>query len=288
MNKDLEKIRKKLGHLTLDWKPSEFLDTGVPDLNEVLGHREKGLQYGRIIELAGWESQGKSMIALTIASLAQAQGALVIWADYENSFDETWAIQRGLNVEETVVIQPYIGKFGKEANERLATAQELCEEVESIIKTNRKKYDKMLLVGDSIAAMLTEGESDGGISGQTMRTNMELPMFLSKLFRRWIGLAQTHNVLMFFTNQLRSKPDQYNPDYTPGGRAVAFYCHVRARIRRAKGGYIKDHGKNIGIQGIIKNRKNKTGSPENGEVGFKYKYAGSLEFLKASKLEREE
>lgn len=299
MGKDLEKIRAKLGHLTLEWEPVEFMDTGFPDLNEVLGHPTKGLEFGRLMEIAGWESQGKTALALSLTALAQQQGAAIVWADFENSFDAEWAKTRQMKVEidsegkvigpdEFELIQPYVGNFEKEKLPRLSTAQELCAEVEAVLALKHKKFKKITLVVDSIPAMLSEGEAEAGLEGQNLRTNMDLPLFLGKLLRRWIGLAQSYNVMMIFINQLRNKPDPYNPVYTPGGNATRFYCHARVRIRRAKGGFIKKKGKNVGIQGIIENYKNKSGSPERAKVGFKLYFKGPMEFLAADKLEKED
>jgi len=80
----------------MKWKPTVWLDTKIPDLNSVIGDEEYGIPYGRIIEIAGWESVGKSAIILSLAALAQADGALVVWGDFENSFNPKWALQRGM------------------------------------------------------------------------------------------------------------------------------------------------------------------------------------------------
>jgi recombination protein RecA len=301
---ELAKIRAKLGHLTMEWQPSKMLDTGVPDLNEVLGNRETGLTFGRIMEISGWESQGKTAIALCLAALAQKQGAWIIWIDFENSFDPTWAVARGLDLDKVIVIAPYVGSFntkkkkkGEEEEEiqvaskkmRLATAQELCEEGEAAMAQISKHCDKIMMIVDSIPAMLPEGEQADGLSGANMRTNMDLPMFLSRLLRRWIGMAQAYNTMVVLINQLRQKPIGFgDPDYTPGGNAVRFYCHVRVRMYRSKGGVIKRKGKTVGMQGIIRNVKNKSGSAERAKVGFKLYFQGPMEFLPAAELEKDE
>src|ERR1017187_9999898 len=94
-SKTLSQIRAKLGHAQLEWTPNAWLDTGIPDLNRVLGHADKGLAYGRIIEMSGWESSGKSALGLSVAALAQRNGAVVVWGDIENSWDPGWAKLRG-------------------------------------------------------------------------------------------------------------------------------------------------------------------------------------------------
>src|SRR5215471_15982158 len=136
----LAAIRKKLGHAPLIWKPTLWLDTKVEGLNSVLGHRDKGIPYGRMIEVFGWQSQGKSSIILSLAALMQRDGAYVILGDIENSFDSDYARARGLiqchtckgtlfvnkkpcpdcefqnepsglDFDRLLVIKPYVGEF---------------------------------------------------------------------------------------------------------------------------------------------------------------------------------
>jgi RecA/RadA recombinase len=301
LSKQFAKIREKLGHLTMDWKPAQYLDTGIPDLNMVVGHREKGLAYGSQLEIAGWESNGKSALALSLAALAQNDGALVIWLDLERSWDPEWATKRGLDVDRLIVIQPYVGKFGKKKKKkgqvddepdvktttRLSVAQDLLEEVEAVVEQFHGKFDKFFLVVDSIPAILTEAEEAGGITDQNMRTKMDLPLFLSSTARRWMTWAQSYCVHIVWINQLRNRPDPFDPEYTPGGNAMRFYCHTRVRISRAKGKVIKRKGVTVGMQGFITNYKNKSGSPERSRVGFKLMFDGPLEFLPAGDLEKD-
>jgi recombination protein RecA len=292
VNVQLEKIRKKLGHLTMEWQENSWLDTGVPDLNQVLGHRERGIPYGRIMEVSGLESQGKTALVLSLAALAQRDDAGIVWADFENSFDEQWAVQRGLDPASAslVLIQPYVGTFSGEKEPRMATAQEICAEAEMSLAVLRKKHKKLLLAIDSIPSMLTDGEAVAGLEGHNMRISMDLPMFLSRLMRRWVGLAQSQNALVILVNQLRQSPaTRYgDPWYTPGGNAVRFYSHIRVRLRRAKGGRLLKKGKQVGIQGIITNHKNKAGGLERSTVGYKLLFDGPIQFVSASSLERDE
>jgi recombination protein RecA len=301
----LARVRAKLGHFTLEPRPVLYLDTGFQDLNEVLGHRDHGMYYGKITEVSGWNSAGKSALGAAIAAMGHLQGALVIWLDVENSFDPVWSKQRGMEVEvdekgrvkvtdKLILIQPYVGTFKDEKKPRLTSAQDLCEEVEQVLaaltdEEGRIKNERIILVVDSVAALLTEGEAEAGITGQTMRTNFDLPVFLGRLLRRWTGLAQAHNMMVVLLNQLRQKPMVFgDPSYSVGGNAVPFYCHVRVRMRRAKGGLIKRKGKTVGVQGIIDNTKNKTGGRERVAVGFKLYFDGPLEFLEASDLEKDD
>ena len=280
MSKDLDLIRKKLGHCSMAWEPETWLNTGDPDLNKVVGHRDKGIPYGRLTELSGLESHGKTALALTIAALAQLDGARIIWTDVENSWDPEWAKVRGLDPSKVELIQPYVGTFGKEKEKRLATAQELCGETEALIEM-RGKFRKQLVVVDSLASLLTEGESAAGIEDQNMRTRMDLPMFLGSLLRRWVGHAQVYNAHIILINQLRQNPlvKFGSPWYTPGGNAPRFYSHIRLRVRKT--GMLKETGKIVGVQGILKATKNKAGGEEGAEIGYKIFKQGPIEFCPA-------
>lgn len=300
---EVERIREKLGHFSLKRHAAEWLDMGDPELNEVLGHRDKGMLYGEIIEVSGANSTAKTALALSLAALAQKDGAGVTWLNLEGArFDYTWAKQRGLVLTEDNVIETYVGEFliKKSADDkdkskgkkelRLSTIEELCAEAGVMIEHVAKRHKKQVLVVDSIAAMLTEYEEYAGLEGQNnMRVGMSLPVFLGRLLRRWVGIAAHYNVLMIFTNQLRKKPTQFgDPTYTPGGEAMSFYGHARVRMRRAKGGKITDKGKMIGIKGIMSNFKNKLGGMEGAKVGFKLRFAGALEFLPVEEVERKD
>ncbi len=334
-NAELMAIRKKLSHVAMKWTPSLWLDLkkflGDVEgrrLNTVLGHTERGMPYGRIWEISGWESNGKTAVVLTLAACAQQDGAHVIWGDVENSFEADWAIMRGIakcpkclnrlperltctacgydksvdgsegagyDTARLTLIQPYVGNFmslnkktGKmvaEKEARQSTGQELMEEVEACIKLTRKTK-KVFAVVDSAAALLTEGEEDAGISGAKMNTNMALAMFLGRLLRRWVGLAQSHNAMMVFINQLREGPVKFgDPTKTVGGNALRFYSHVRARVSRVAGSKIVDKGVTQGIKGIIQAKKNKTGGNEGAVIGFRlWFYEPRIEFLDAKEV----
>ena len=337
MNTDLQKIRKALKHCSTEWTPSLWLDTGVPDLNQVLGHRDRGIPYGRIIEISGRNSEGKTAISMSLAAAAQQDGAAIIWEDLETSFDSEWATMRGIapcpkckgtghtvsvvpgelgvgcatcggNPKKTIVaklqegrgsgmdesrltvIQPYVGTFGEEKESRLTSAQELCAETEALMGAMHKKFDRMVVVLDSVASLLTETEASAGLENAGLPSNMALPVFMGKLLRRWVGLAQAYNAMIIMVNQLRQNPMARfsDPWYCPGGNALPFYSHVRARVYRAKGGRMRDHGKVCGIQGILQNTKNKTGGLEWSKVAYKIWFNGPVEFLPAADLVKEE
>lgn len=324
MSKALNLIRESLGHVPNKWRPSEWLDTKIPELNLVLGHPTRGIPYGRITEMSGWESQGKTALSLTFAALAQHDGARVVWGDVENSFDARWARLRGflpcvckgedhsckhcggedsatfgLDNDKLILIQPYVGKFTKldkktkkrvqEKEARLSNAQELCGELEQAMCLGGAT--KSVLVLDSIAALLTSGESDAGIEDQNMRTSLDLPLFMGKLLRRWVGLGQVHNTWITLINQLREGPSKGgfgDPTYSPGGNAPLFYSHTRVRVARVFGSKIIDKGKIIGIKGVMKALKNKSGGEEGAEVGYKIMFRGPVQFVPAKEVKKKE
>lgn len=307
--------------------PVLWLDTGLPDLNNVLGHQKYGIPYGRIIEITGWNSQGKTTLVLALAALAQQDGALVIWGDVENSFDPGWARTRGfkvcpkcagigevtnkkgvredctacggllsptrgLDASNLILIQPYEavfsymekGKLKQEKEPRMSSAQELCNEMEAGMFM--AGHQKRVLVVDSVAAFETAGEADAGLENSNMRTGLDLPLFMSKLMRRWAGRTQASNTLLVMVNQLRESPKPNAPAYSPGGNSLPFYAHVRVKVSRVKNGAIRDKGKMVGFCGIMKSGKNKTGGEEGAEIGYRIQRTGPLEFVPAKEVRK--
>ena len=306
----LNKIRTALDRQGADWHPRFYLKTGNKYLDGVLGDPEKGLVYGKIIEVSGKPSNGKTALAIDIAAAGQAEGAYVIWIDFENSFDQpevpgktSWYERRGLEChrdsDKFCLIQPYAGKFktttikdgvkSTKIMKRLSTAEELIEEAEQVLEAVAGKDQRVVLVVDSVTAMLPEDQAAAGITNQSMKTEQALPKLLGYLLRRWVALLQEKNALAIFINQLRTKPGISfgDPDYTPGGNALPFYCHVRVRARR-KGKRLLSHGKPTGVQGILVNVKNKAGGEEGAECGFQLFWDGRSKFFNAKELKKEE
>jgi recombination protein RecA len=286
---EMAAIQKKMGYLTLELQPREWLDTGSKLLNSVLGSEEFGIPYGKMIELYGLESNGKSLLALLLAGLAQADDAEVAWVDFENSLDRPWAEGQGVEWNNLYHFFPKLIQENKKAKPRLQTAEELCVEVEMWMERRYKKgYHKLFMVVDSVTAMLVEDEAEAGITQQNMRTKVALASYLSRLLRRWVALAQVYSCTMLFINQIRLSPGGWgNPETTPGGKAMKFYCSIRARVQRVKGGRLLQKGKMIGLKGIIRNIKNKSGegSLEGNEAGFKAMFLkNDWRFLSAKKL----
>lgn len=288
---ELAAIKKKLKHFTTDKQVQYWLNTGNKQLNAVFGSRENGIPYGKIIEISGFESHGKTAEMLSLAALAQRDGAAVGILDLEQSWDPDWARQRGLDPEKVYVFRPEIGLFDKEKEERMTTGEELFEEVELWMKNKHTENpDGRIFLGiDSIAAVLVEEEASAGIQNQNMRTKVSLASFLSLLLRRWVAMVMGLNAMVVMVNQLRIAPGQWgDPSYTPGGNAVKFYSAVRVRVRR-KGKKILKGGSPIGIKGVMSNYKNKAGgaSQEGARVGFKLYYNGKTKYVDADEIKSE-
>ena len=297
-DKLLASIRNKLKHYSSAWTPKSYLQVDE-DLVNVLGRPDYGIPYGCLIELSGAEQSGKSALALSLLAQAQADGAYGIWLDAENSLDEQWATRRGVDWDKLYKIRPYVGVFGTKDGKkrRLTSAQELCSEFEQVIErvtTLCEKHGtdfKFFGVVDSLTALLTADELNAGLEGQNMRTQLSLPAYLGKLLRRWVGMCQSYNATILFVNQLRVDPTQRfgNPEYEPGGKATKFYCHIRARMKRGKGGGVmQNSSKQIGIKGTIRNVKNKTGGVEKIACGYKIFWKGHVKFVTAEALDKGE
>ena len=270
-------IRAKLNHNVFERPTDHWLDTCNPLLNRVLGSESLGLPYGKVMELYGQNSHGKSVLALYLAGIAQVQGAAVIWMDFEGSFDPAWAKSNGLDPNGVYLLQPQVGRFRKKTGDpRLQSAEELLQECQELIKAVRQPERPVMMVVDSVASMLVEQEEEAGIVDQNMRTKLSLSQFMSPFLRRWTSVCHTQDVLTIFINQTRTNPNAMfgNPETTPGGDSLGFYASIRARVARVKGGQLKKKGEVIGLKGKIKNVKNKSGggSREGHECGYICKF----------------
>ena len=157
--KELALIQKKLGYYTANLTVMKWLDTGSQRLQSVLGSLTRGIAYGKIIELFGKPSQGKTLLAMLLPKLAQDDGAICGWMDFENSWDDEWARKHEIDPDKVELFRNELvvdkGKTAKDA--RLKTAEELCEEAEQWIKNQARKYPdcKIFLGVDSITAWLS-------------------------------------------------------------------------------------------------------------------------------------
>lgn len=303
-DREIALIRKKLKHFTTESTVRYWLDTGSEYFNSVFGSKTEGIPFGKIFELAGMESMGKTALMLWLGAMAQKDGAIVVWVDLEGSWDEDWARKWGIDTSQVYLFRPEIvtdedpevlkkrKKKKRDIQEgRLQTAEELLAEVEELIKKKGREHPsgRMFVCLDSIAALLTEEEAAAGIQGQNMRTVVSTATFLSQFLRRWVAVVRTHNVMMCFINQLRTAPGKWgNPEYTPGGNAVRLYASVRVRMRRKSKKILKD-GKAIGIKGILTNWKNKAGGGcrEGRMCGYKLYYRAGLKYVDAEEIKAE-
>lgn len=280
---ELAEIRETLKHPVREDDTRYWLDTGEPRLNEALGSKDRGLPYGKQYEWAGWESHGKTSQSYGVLAAGQRDGAkCAIW-DLEDSSDEDWMEKRGLDYSKIVIFRPIVGRFGKEPKKRPMTAEEQAEEIELWMDRSheRNPEGRIILLVDSIAAMVPKEEEEKSISQQNMRTKVSTATFMSFLMRRWQKRISSYNAQIHWINQIRVAPGKWgNPEYTTGGNAIRFYCSVRVKVRKTSGKILKA-GKPIGFKGLIINYKNKAGeaSREGFVTGFKQYYDGRVVYV---------
>lgn len=304
-----------------------YIDLGDKDFNEALGHREHGMRVGSMIELYGPESHGKTALATIVAAIAQSNNRHVYVAkgDLEGSDSKEFNEKMGINSDKFYLFRPKIAASSKaikrlkklqekidkaktkeqkikfeqtyrkvleKAEEFQETAQQVCKKIERWIKYKKQNDPKaiVILIMDSVTGLLVEEEMEGDLDNQNMRTNVSLATFLSKLCRRWVAFVQNYDTTSIFINQERTAPGVMfgNPIYTGGGKALKYYCSVRARISRVSGGRIKKHGKVVGIRTIITNTKNKAGGAEGHQCGLKIlTRKGKYEVMDIDKIKKE-
>lgn len=193
----------------------DTIPTGALSLDFALGCG--GVPKGRIIEIFGGESSGKSTLCLSIAKNCQKQGGRVVYIDAENGLDITYAAALGVDVEALSVVQPDYGEQALDITER-------------IVKSNTTD----LIIIDSLAALVAKEELDGEILDQKMAPQARM---MSKALRRLVGIIGKTRTAVIFINQLRdaigtySPNKNYKPTSTPGGRALKFYASVRIEIK---------------------------------------------------------
>ena len=249
------KINKKFGENTLgfasDLKYSDTprLSSGSLFLDYALGTNKKdkasGWALGRIVELYGPESSGKSLICLKTIVEAQKAGYECAYIDCENSFDMIFAEQLGVDTSKLLI-----------------TRENVAEKVFDIASQILEEYPKIrVVVFDSIASMIPKVEIEASLEDQQMAS---VARVMSKGLRK-LTLKNKNNAVLLFINQLRENPGAgmyANPEYTPGGRAIKFYSSIRAEIR--KGEFLfdpEDKKKRIGQTVKFKIVKNKTDIP---------------------------
>jgi len=201
-----------------------------------------GFPRGRIIEIFGPESSGKTTLTLTAIAQAQKLGGLAAFIDVEHALDPHYARKLGVNLDELLVSQPSSGE----------EALRICE---TLVRSNALD----IIVLDSVAALVTKSELEGEIGDAVVGAQARL---MSNALRKLTSFISKANTICLFTNQIREKIGVMfgNPETTPGGKALKFYASVRVDIRRT--GQIKNNEGGVsGNRTKIKIVKNKVAPP---------------------------
>ena len=217
----------------------EAIPSGSISLDAALGIG--GYPKGRIIEIFGPESSGKTTIALTAIASVQKSGGTAAFIDAEHALDPNYAKNIGVNIEDLLISQPDTGEQGL----NIATA---------LVKSGAVD----IIVIDSVAALVPEAEINGDMGDSHVGLQARL---MSQAMRMMSGAISQTNTLVIFINQLREKVGIMfgNPETTTGGRALKFYASVRIDVR--KGDWIKNGSDVIGAKTHLKIVKNKVASP---------------------------
>jgi recombination protein RecA len=217
----------------------DSIPTGAISLDIALG--VGGLPKGRISEIYGPESSGKTTIAQHIIAEAQRRGGVAAFIDVEHALDSVYAAQTGVNVNELLVSQP-------------DTGEQALEIAETLIRSGGVD----IVVVDSVAALVPRAEIEGEMGDSFVGIQARL---MSQALRKLTGAVARSNTVLLFTNQLREKIGVMygSPETTPGGRALKFYASVRLDIRRIE--TIKNSTEAVGSRVRVKVVKNKVAAP---------------------------
>jgi recombination protein RecA len=218
----------------------EVIPTGNILIDRALG--VGGFPRGRVVEIFGPESSGKTTLTLTVIAQAQRQGGLAGFIDVEHALDPQYAKRLGVNLDDLLVSQPSSGE----------EALRICE---TLVRSNALD----VIVIDSVAALVTKAELEGEIGDATVGAQARL---MSAALRKLTALIAKARTCCIFTNQIREKIGVMfgNPETTPGGKALKFYSSVRVDIRRI--GAIKHtDGTVVGNRTKVKIVKNKVAPP---------------------------
>ena len=215
------------------------ISTGCLTLDYALGVR--GVPRGRIVEIYGPESSGKTTVALHIVAQAQKNGGIAAFIDAEHALDPLYAKKLGVNIDELYVSQP-------------DTGEQALEIAEALIRSGALD----VLVVDSVAALVPKQEIDGEMGDSFVGLQARL---MSQALRKLTGVINKTGCVAVFINQLREKVGVMygNPETTPGGRALKFYSSVRLDVR--KGEQLKNGSEVIGNRTKVKVVKNKVAPP---------------------------
>jgi len=241
----IEKIEKDFGKgsiMKLGDKPAvnvEAIPTGSLALDIALGIG--GVPRGRIIEVYGPESSGKTTLAQHIVAECQKKGGIAAYVDAEHALDPEYARNLGVDIDNLLISQPDTGEQALDITEELVRSGAVD-----------------VVVVDSVAALVPKAEIDGSMEDQQMGLQARL---MSKALRKLTGVIGKTNTTVIFINQLRMKIGVMygNPETTTGGNALKYYASVRMEIRRTEG--LKGDGEEIGNHVRVKVLKNKVAPP---------------------------
>jgi len=217
----------------------QVISTGCLDLDMALG--VGGLPRGRIVEIYGPESSGKTTVALHCVAEAQKLGGVAAFIDAEHALDPVYAKKLGVNIDELYISQPDTGE----------QALEICE---ALVRSGAVD----IVVIDSVAALVPRAEIEGEMGDSFVGLQARL---MSQALRKLTGVISKTNAVAIFINQLREKVGVMygNPETTTGGRALKFYASVRLDVRR--GEQLKNGSDPIGNRTKVKVVKNKVAPP---------------------------
>jgi recombination protein RecA len=220
-------------------EPMDVVSTGSIGLDAALGIG--GLPRGRVVEIYGPESSGKTTIATHVIAEAQKKGGMCAIIDAEHAFDSAYAQKLGVDIDNLLISQPDYGEQGLEIADRLILSGALD-----------------VVVIDSVAALVPKGELEGEMGDSKMGLQARL---MSQALRKLTATISKTNTICIFINQLREKIGVMfgNPETTTGGNALKFYASVRLDIRRMS--QIKDGEEAVGNRVKVKVVKNKVAPP---------------------------
>lgn len=252
MGEFLDKVLKEIGGSDRNQDVSDWLSTGYLPLDYAVSGKYKGggLPMGRIIEVYGPESSGKTLVATMAMIETQRRGGFGVFLDYEHAFSTRRAVQLGLSTDDKL----WLYKQPETAEEGFALTEKLCEAAR---KDDAQK--PFTIVNDSVASMVTQEELETGIGDENMKTRLSLASCMSTNLKKIASAISRSNVTLIFLNQVRSNPGVMfgNKETTPGGGALRFYASVRIRLH--KEGKVKDSdsgpviGEKVKAQ-IVKNK----------------------------------
>ena len=241
----IDKIEKDFGKgaiMKLGDKPAvsvETIPTGALALDVALG--VGGIPRGRIIEVYGPESSGKTSLAQHIVAECQKKGGIAAFVDAEHALDPEYARNLGVNIDELLISQPDTGEQALDITEELVRSGAVD-----------------IIVVDSVAALVPKAEIEGSMEDQQMGLQARL---MSKALRKLTGIIGKTNTTVIFINQLRQKIGVMygNPETTTGGNALKYYASVRMEIKRVEG--LKGDGEDVGNHVRVRILKNKVAPP---------------------------